>query len=321
RPGQTLATITTAVLDGLNQVLTSAHPDLVLVHGDTTTAFTSALASFYHRIPVGHVEAGLRSFDRYSPYPEEMNRRLISTLATLHFAATASNEHNLRREAVNADAVFVTGNTVIDALRISYDPNYVFRDPVLRTLDFRRRVILLTCHRRESLGGPMREVFSAVRDVIARYPDVAVVFPIHKNLAVREAFAEAGIKSDRMHITEPLEYDEFLHLMSKSTIVLTDSGGIQEEAPFFGRPVVVARDVTERTEAIDAGTVVLAGANYTGVYAQLTRLLDHDRHYAAMSKANNPYGDGHACERIADIIARRYGDGGHPAPGTGKKPS
>jgi len=314
RHGQTLTDVTTGVLRGVGEVLEGVGPDVLLVHGDTTTGFAAGLAGFYRQVPVGHVEAGMRSLERYSPFPEEVNRRLISVVASVHFAATETNRRNLLAEGVADDDILVCGNTVIDAVRVSHDPGHVFADPVLRGLDFGRRVVLMTVHRRENIGPPMHGIFSAVRDVLDAYPDVEVVFPIHRNQAVRDAFAAVGVDSERMHLVEPLEYGDFIQAMSRCWVVLTDSGGIQEEAPFFGRPVVVVRDVTERTEAVEAGTVVLAGTARDRVYGELARLLDDPGHYASMARALNPYGDGHACERIVAGLEFFLGLGARPEP-------
>lgn len=302
---QTVSTVTQRVLSRLDAILVVEKPDLVLVHGDTTTAFSAGLACFYQKIPVGHVEAGMRSFDRYSPYPEEMNRKLLACLASLHFAPTAANRENLLGEGVDEKTIFVTGNTVIDALRMISERK--LGDCAIPEVDFaRRRVVLLTCHRRESFGETMLGVFSAVGQILDDYPDVEVVFPIHKNPRVRELFASARIDSDRLHLIEPVNYPAFTGLMRNSYLIVTDSGGIQEEAPYFGKPVVVVREVTERMEAVRAGTVILAGTGRERVLESIASLLDDGQKYNAMSRAINPYGDGFACARIVSAIERYF---------------
>lgn len=314
KPKQTVTDITCSILRELKPILQKEQPDLVLVHGDTTTAFASALACFYEQIPVGHVEAGMRSFDLYSPFPEEMNRKMIGAVAALHFAATETCVENLLREGVKKESVFLTGNTVIDALRVSQRENYAFSDDTLRNLDFvGHRVILITCHRRENIGQSMEDIFRAVGKILSDYPDVEFVFPIHKNQAVRDIYAASGIQSDRMHLIEPLDYIPFIHLIQKCHLILTDSGGIQEEAPHFGKPVVVVRDVTERTEAVKAGTVLLAGTKFEAVYQAVSRLLEHPEEYERMSRAINPYGDGFASQKIAQDIAYFFGMSEEPA--------
>lgn len=305
---QTLTSITSTILEKLNPVLQQEKPDLVLVHGDTTTAFAAALACTYEKIPVGHVEAGMRSFNRYSPFPEEMNRRMIACMAMLNFAATVSAKNNLLAEGIPSDSVVITGNTVIDALRIAAQKEETPFEGDLSGIDFEKhRVILLTCHRRENWGAPMADIFAAVKRCLAAYPDVEFIFPIHKNPLVREAFAKADIRSERMHTIEPLDYLPFVHLMKKCALILTDSGGVQEEAPYFGVPVVVIREVTERMEAVNAGTVILAGTKEADVYRAISTLLDDPARYQQMSRAMNPYGDGNACARIADSIAFSFG--------------
>ena len=305
---QTITGITTKILTDLEPVLVQENPDLVLVHGDTTTAFSAALICFYHKIKVGHVEAGMRSFDIMAPYPEEMNRKLIADLAQLHFAATPASRENLLREGVEQDSVSITGNTVIDALKMASQMPYEHIDAPLKSIDYEHsRVILMTCHRREILGESMEGIFEAIKTVLQNYPDVVVVFPIHKNPKVREAFQKVGITDSRMVLVEPLDYLSFIHVMKNSYLIVTDSGGIQEEAPFFGVPVVVVRDVTERKEAIDAGTVLLAGTNRENVYHTIAKLLDDGDAYHTMHHAVNPYGDGQACSRILENIRYAFG--------------
>ena len=306
RPGQTLADITSRVLSGLGGVLESARPDLVLVHGDTTTTFAAALAAFYAKIPCGHVEAGLRTFDRWSPYPEEMNRRLAGQLCTLHFAPTARNAENLRREGVEG-GVFVTGNTVIDALAYTARGEG-FSSPQLRALDFSgRRVIALTCHRRENYGRPMENIFAAVREIAERHPEVLIVYPVHLSPAVRECAGLLLGGVANIALIEPLDAVDMHRLMARSYLVMTDSGGIQEEAPALGKPVLVLRRETERPEAVEAGTVALAGTETADIVRLAETLLADGAAYARMAHAVNPYGDGHACRRIADAIEYSFG--------------
>ena len=307
-PSQTLFDITSRALTGLNQVLAQARPDLVLVHGDTTTTFVGALAAFYHQIPVGHVEAGLRTGDKYSPYPEEMNRKLAGVLTDLHFAPTATARQNLLQENVETGSVFVTGNTVIDALLATVKPEFRFADELLTSLDFAgRRVILVTTHRRENLGEPMRHVYQALKRIVTEFPDVEVIFPVHRNPKVREVVESVLGHLPRVHLTDPLDYEPFVNLMARSTLILTDSGGIQEEAPSLGKPVLVLRDTTERPEAIEAGTVRLIGTAEETVYAETKALLSNPAQYRAMSEATNPYGDGKASRRIVQTILWRQG--------------
>lgn len=306
RPGQTLADITSRVLAGLDTVFAEEKPDLVLVHGDTTTTFAASLAAFYAHIPCGHVEAGLRTFDRWSPYPEEMNRRLTGQLATLHFAPTAQNAANLRREGVEG-GIYVTGNTVIDALNYTAKGEG-FSSPELNALDLSaRRVITLTCHRRENYGEPMRNIFSAVREIANANPDVLIVYPVHLSPVVRNAAREYLANLPNVKLIEPLDAVDMHRLMAKSYFVMTDSGGIQEEAPALGRPVLVLRRETERPEAVKAGTVALAGVERERIVAMASELLTNEDTYNRMARAVNPYGDGHACERIADAIEYSFG--------------
>ena len=307
-PSQTLFDITSRALTGLNEVLAEARPDLVLVHGDTTTTFVGALAAFYHQIPVGHVEAGLRTGDKYSPYPEEMNRKLAGVLTDLHFAPTATARQNLLQENVETGSVFVTGNTVIDALLATVKREFRFADELLTSLDFvGRRVILVTTHRRENLGEPMRHVYQALKRIVTEFSDVEVVFPVHRNPKVREVVESVLGHLPRVHLTDPLDYEPFVNLMARSTLILTDSGGIQEEAPSLGKPVLVLRDTTERPEAIEAGTVRLIGTAEETVYAETKALLSNPAQYRVMSEATNPYGDGKASRRIVQTILWRQG--------------
>lgn len=306
--GQTLFDITSRALAGLNGVLASERPDLVLVHGDTTTTFAGSLAAFYHQIAVGHVEAGLRTHSKYSPFPEEMNRKLTGALADLHFAPTATARDNLLAEGVAAQDVVVTGNTVIDALLATVDEGYRFTEPLLASIPFaEKRVILVTTHRRENLGEPMRHVYQALRDIVGEFADVEVVFPVHRNPLVREVVqAELG-GLDRVHLIDPLDYQPFANAIARAHLVLTDSGGIQEEAPSLGKPVLVLRDTTERPEAIAAGTVKLVGTARERVYAETRRLLADADEYRRMAAATNPYGDGRAARRIVESVLWRHG--------------
>lgn len=301
--GQTLSDITCKVLKGIEGVIHEAKPDMVLVHGDTTTTFAASLAAFYCHTKVGHVEAGLRSFDLYSPFPEELNRSLAGRLATLHFSPTASNVQNLIREGIAADSIYQVGNTVIDALLEVIHSDYKFEDESLNQIDYaNRRVVLLTAHRRENLGEPMRNIFSAVRKVVEDFPDTELIFPMHKNPKVRELAQEYLGGSNRIHLIEPLEYEPFTNLMAKTDLILTDSGGIQEEAPALGKPVLVLRKETERPEAVEAGTVLLAGIEEQTIYEMAAKLLGDSVAYDKMANAVNPYGDGKSAKRIADII-------------------
>lgn len=306
--GQTLYDVTGRALAGLKDVLAEAQPDMVLVHGDTTTTFVGALASFYAQIPVGHVEAGLRTGNKFSPYPEEMNRKLTGSIADIHFAPTSTSKNNLLKENIDPAAIVVTGNTVIDALQTTVKADYRFTDSGLqKALAGGKRLILVTTHRRENLGEPMRHVYQALRKVLENHPDVEAIFPVHKNPKVREIVDEELGKLAQVHLIEPLDYEPFANLMAKVDIVLTDSGGIQEEAPALGKPVLVLRDTTERPEAVDAGTVKLVGTAYDDVLRETSLLLDDSKYYQSMAEAANPYGDGRACERIIRKILHENG--------------
>lgn len=306
--GQTLYDVTGRALAGLKDVLAEAQPDMVLVHGDTTTTFVGALASFYAQIPVGHVEAGLRTGNKFSPYPEEMNRKLTGAIADIHFAPTSTSKNNLLKENIDPAAIVVTGNTVIDALQTTVKADYQFTDSGLqKALAGGKRLILVTTHRRENLGEPMRHVYQALRKVLENHPDVEAIFPVHKNPKVREIVDEELGKLAQVHLIEPLDYEPFANLMAKVDIVLTDSGGIQEEAPALGKPVLVLRDTTERPEAVDAGTVKLVGTAYDDVLRETSLLLDDSKYYQSMAEAANPYGDGRACERIIRKILHENG--------------
>ena len=304
--GQSLADITSRVLRGMGPVYEQEKPGLVLVHGDTTTTFAAALAAFYAHIPVGHVEAGLRTFDRWSPWPEEMNRRMTGQLASFHFAPTQRNAENLRRENVEG-SVWVTGNTVIDALRYTASGEG-FSRPELGDIDYvNHRVVTLTCHRRENYGKPMRNIFEAVRNTAKRFPDVIFVYPVHLSPVVRQAAGELLSGLPNVKLIEPLDAVDMHRLMAKSYMVMTDSGGLQEEAPALGKPVLVLRRETERPEAVEAGTVVLAGTEREKIELLAAKLLTDSAEYEKMARAVNPYGDGRACPRIADAICYAFG--------------
>ena len=306
--GQTLYDITTRALTGLKEVIEEVKPDMVLVHGDTTTTFAGALAAFYAQVPVGHVEAGLRTGNKYSPYPEEMNRKLTGSIADMHFAPTSTSKANLLKENVTPETILVTGNTVIDALETTVKADYEFADAEFNKIFARgNRLILMTTHRRENLGEPMRNVYKALRKVLETHADVEAIFPVHKNPKVREIVEEELGGLARVHLIEPMDYEPFANLMGKVDIVLTDSGGIQEEAPALGKPVLVLRDTTERPEAVEAGTVKLIGTEYEDVLRETNLLLDDAEHYKKMSEATNPYGDGKACERIIRAILQKNG--------------
>ncbi|AQS60383.1 non-hydrolyzing UDP-N-acetylglucosamine 2-epimerase [Desulforamulus ferrireducens] len=305
--GQTLYDVTTRALNGLKDVLIDCNPDLVLVHGDTTTTFVAALAAYYRQIPVGHVEAGLRTHNKYSPFPEEMNRHLTGALAEYHFAPTQQAMQNLLKENVKIDNIFVTGNTVIDALKATVKENYVFSEPLLNKIDFgNRRVLLVTTHRRENLGEPMRAIYQALKEIVETHPDVEIVFPVHMNPAVRRVVYEVLGNLPRVHLIEPLQYEPFINLMQRCYLVLTDSGGLQEEAPSLGKPVLVLRDTTERPEAVEAGTVKLVGTDRQIVLSVTNELLNNAKAYQSMAEAVNPYGDGLASKRIADFICHKF---------------
>lgn len=296
---QTLFDVTVNILERIKTVLEEAKPDVVLVHGDTSTTFVTALACFYLQIPVGHVEAGLRTYNIYSPYPEEFNRQAVSIISQYNFAPTELSKQNLLKEGKDPDSIYVTGNTAIDALKTTVRADYTHPE-----LDWAKgsRLIMITAHRRENLGEPMRHMFKAIRRVMDEHPDVKAIYPIHMNPVVREIAQEYLGDDDRIHIIEPLDVLDFHNFLSRSYLILTDSGGIQEEAPSLGKPVLVMRDTTERPEGIAAGTLKLVGTEEKTIYKEFSRLLSDKDEYEAMSKASNPYGDGHACERIADIL-------------------
>ena len=306
--GQTLYDITVKALLGLKDVIAKAQPDLILVHGDTTTTFAGSLAAYYAQIQLGHVEAGLRTGNKFSPYPEEMNRKLTGSLADFHFAPTTVSRNNLLKENVPEKAIYVTGNTVIDALNTTVKKDFVFADPVInKALDSGKRLILMTTHRRENLGEPMRQVYRALKTTLEQHPEAAAIFPVHKNPKVREVVQAELTGTDRVYLTEPMDYEPFANLMNHADIVLTDSGGIQEEAPALGKPVLVLRDTTERPEAVVAGTVRLTGTGYDVVKEETCRLLDDSDYYRSMAEAVNPYGDGRACDRIVRAVLSAKG--------------
>lgn len=302
KPKQTLTSITTSVLGKLEIVLKEESPDLILVHGDTTTSFVAALAAFYQQIPVGHVEAGLRTYDRYSPFPEEMNRSLTGRIATLHFSPTKNNQRNLEKENVT-EHVYVTGNTVIDAFRTTVKEDYIFKNRDLKKIDFNgKRCILMTAHRRENLGQPLQNICYAVKRVVEKHTDIEVIYPVHMNPEVRGIAEEILGELHRVHLIQPLDVEDMHNLMSRSYLVMTDSGGLQEEAPACGVPVLVLRTETERPEAVEAGTVKIVGINEETIYQNAATLLTDPVEYSKMAKAVNPYGDGHASERIVKAI-------------------
>lgn len=306
-PGQTLSTITSKCLLGMEQVLKQAQPDLILVHGDTSTTFAGALAAFYHQIPVGHVEAGLRTWDKYSPFPEEINRTMVGHIADLHFCPTASNRENLRREGIT-QGVYQTGNTVIDALKTTVEPNYHFSVDLLNELDYEhKKIILVTCHRRENYGEPMQRIMTALRQVADGHKDVELVYPVHLSPVVRQAAQQYLSGHERIHLIDPLDVEEMHNLMARCYLVMTDSGGLQEEAPALGKPVLVLRRETERPEAVAAGTVKLAGTETEDIVRLATELIECPGAYSDMAHAVNPYGDGQACRRIVDCIEHYFG--------------
>jgi len=298
---QTLFDITTNILNRIKSVLEEVHPDVVLVHGDTSTTFVTALACFYLQIPVGHVEAGLRTYNIYSPYPEEFNRQAVSIISQYNFAPTELSKQNLLREGKKAETIYVTGNTAIDALKTTVKPNYIHPE-----LEWAKgsRLIIITAHRRENLGEPMHHMFRAIRRIMDEHKDVKAIYPIHMNPIVRQEADEELSGCDRIHIIEPLEVVDFHNFLAQSYMILTDSGGIQEEAPSLGKPVLVMRDTTERPEGIKAGTLKLVGTDEQTIYDNFKELLENKKSYDAMAHASNPYGDGFACKRIADILEK-----------------
>ena len=301
--GQTLSDITSRALTGLEKVIKEVKPNIVLVHGDTTTTFAGALAAYYNQVDIGHVEAGLRTWNKYSPFPEEMNRQMVGVMADMHFAPTENSKNSLLKENKKPETIYVTGNTAIDALATTVKKDYY--NPVFDWVG-NDRMILLTAHRRENIGDSMRSIFKAVKRIVTEFPDVKVVYPIHKNPVVREIANEIFGDCDKVKLIEPLEVFDFHNFMNKSYIILTDSGGVQEEAPALGKPVLVLRNTTERPEGIEAGTLKLTGTDEETIYEETKKLLTSKEEYEEMSKASNPYGDGHASERITDEIIKRY---------------
>ncbi|MBO4953540.1 MAG: UDP-N-acetylglucosamine 2-epimerase (non-hydrolyzing) [Clostridia bacterium] len=308
RERQTLVGITTRVLEGLDEVLKESKPDIVLVHGDTSTSFVGALAAFYNQIPVGHVEAGLRTYDKYSPFPEEMNRCLTGCMADMHFSPTASNRDNLLREGYDEEKIYITGNTVIDALKTTVQPDYIFKDEKLNAVDFKgKKIFLVTAHRRENLGKPLEQICRALKRLVERYPETELVYPVHLNPAVRETVFSILGDCERVHLIDPVNVDDLHNAMARCHMILTDSGGLQEEAPALGKPVLVLRHETERPEAVAAGTVKIAGVEEEDIFNMACELMDSQEAYDAMSHAVNPYGDDNASERIVDAILYHFG--------------
>lgn len=311
QPGQSLTDITVRSLRGLEEILSELKPDVLLVQGDTTTVFAGSLSAFYHGVKIGHVEAGLRSHNLYSPFPEEANRKLTGVLSNYHFAPTQANKDNLLKEGYPEENIYTTGNTVIDALAYTKREEYIFEDEILNQLDFeKKKVILLTCHRRENLGAPMERIFQGVRDIVEQNEDVEVVFPVHLNPKVREIAEKIFGDCNRVHRIEPLDYLPFSNLIMRSHIIVTDSGGIQEEAPYFGKPVLVVREETERWEGVEAGTARLLGTSYEKVVEALDELLHNEEAYKEMAHAINPYGDGKSAQRIVDIVVENHRESG-----------
>lgn len=304
KDGQSLAGITSRVIKELDQILEEANPDIVLVHGDTTTTFSASIASFYHQIKIGHVEAGLRTWNKYSPFPEEMNRQLTDVLADIYFAPTEMSKKNLLNEKRNVSDIYVTGNTAIDAMKYTISDQYSHS---LLTDIGDKKIILVTMHRRENLGNPMKNVFKAINRIVERFDDVHVVFPMHKNPIIRKTIKETLIDCDRIHLIEPLDVVDFQNFANHSYMIMSDSGGVQEEAPSLGKPVLVLRDTTERPEGIEAGTLRLVGTSEDKVFVSVKELLEDNDIYDQMSKASNPYGDGFASQRILDAIAYSFG--------------
>lgn len=301
KAGQTLYDVTENVLSGMNLILKKEHPDLVLVHGDTTTTFSAGLAAFYQQIPIGHVEAGLRTFNLKSPYPEEFNRQAISIVADYNFAPTLAAKNNLLREGRNENSIFVTGNTVIDSLRTTICENYSHEALEWATGS---RLVMLTAHRRENLGKPLYDIFTAVKQVVDEVEDIKVIYPVHKNPAIRNIVGEVFGKHERIRVIEPLDVLDFHNFMKHSYLILTDSGGVQEEAPALGKPVLVLRNTTERPEGVEAGTLKLVGTERDVIAREFRLLLEDRKSYEKMSKASNPYGDGNACRRIVNILRK-----------------
>ncbi len=311
KPGQSLVDITTNCLKGLDGVIKEVKPDIILVHGDTSTTFAGALAAFYNQTKIGHVEAGLRTYDNYSPFPEEMNRKLTGAMTDLHFSPTVSNRKNLLKENVSEDKIYITGNTVIDALKTTVREDYKFADPTLASLDFKgKKIILMTAHRRENLGEPLENICKAAREIIESHPDVELVYPMHMNPLVRNTAKSILGGLDRVHLIEPLDVEELHNAMHRCYLVMTDSGGLQEEAPSLGKPVIVLRNETERPEAVEAGTVLMGGVDAGNIISLANMLLTDEKAYEKIAQTTNPYGDGNASERIVEAILYHFGKNG-----------
>lgn len=308
KSGQTLIGITTRVLEGLSEILVEEQPDMVLVHGDTSTTFVSSLAAFYNKIAIGHVEAGLRTFDKTQPFPEEINRRLTGTMADLHFSPTPRAKGNLLAEGIKPENVYVTGNTVIDALLPMVEKDYVFTEPILNKLDFTKPILLGEAHRRENLGKPLEDIFDALLEIVDTHPEAQLVYSVHPNPLVKETARKMLGGKERIFLIDPPAYKEWVNLMARATLLLTDSGGLQEEAPAVGVPVLVLRDVTERPEGIRTGTLKLVGTDKEEIISLAHKLLTDKEAYLKMAQAPNPYGDGKACERIRDALLNYYFD-------------
>lgn len=305
---QSLVGITARVIEGLDEVIKKEQPDVILVHGDTSTTFAGALAAFYNKVKIGHVEAGLRTYDKYSPYPEEMNRCLTGVMADFHFSPTVKNKNNLLRENISADKIYITGNTVIDALKSTVKKDYVFHDENLRKVDFENeRVILVTAHRRENLGEPLKNICESILEIANKYTDVRIVYPVHLNPAVREVVFDILGNHERISLIDPVNVDDLHNAISRCFMVMTDSGGLQEEAPSLAKPVIVLRKETERPEAVEAGTVAIAGVEKEDILRIAKTLLDNKEEYNKMAHAANPYGDGEASKRIVEAIGYEFG--------------
>lgn len=308
RPGQTLGLITSSVIEKMDPVLDAEHPDIVLVHGDTTTSMAVALAAFYHQVPVGHVEAGLRTYDRYSPFPEEMNRKIITAISTYHFAPTETNRLALEREGVS-EHVYVTGNTVIDAFQYTTHDEYKFTNADLARHDFSKPTVLMTAHRRENLGVPLENICDAVNELTALHPNITFIYPVHLNPAVRKTAFSKLEDNPQIRLIDPVDVEDMHNAMARSILVLTDSGGLQEEAPHLGKPVVVLRTETERPEAVEAGTAVVAGVDKDNIVRIVDSILSDKNMYRRMATASNPYGDGHASQRIVAALEEVFSVG------------
>ena len=308
KAGQTLVDITTNCLNGLDGVIKEAKPDIILVHGDTSTTFAGSLAAFYNQTKIGHVEAGLRTYDKFSPFPEEMNRKLTGAMTDLHFSPTISNKNNLLKENVSEESIFITGNTVIDALKTTVRDDYKFADETLASLDYEnKKIILMTAHRRENLGKPLEDICSAAKAIVEAHPDVELVYPMHMNPLVRNTATSILGNLDRVHLIEPLDVEELHNAMQRCYLVMTDSGGLQEEAPSLGKPVIVLRNETERPEAVEAGTVLMGGVDKEKIISLANMLLTDKEAYIRIAQTTNPYGDGRASERIVDAILYHFG--------------